>query len=93
MPCLRVRRRGLKRSGQKGKEERQALLPKKPRALPRKEEVASESDDPKRVSQMRMYKGPVRVLSSKSSFHGAIRAEVRAPGAGVERTTKAGRCP
>lgn len=66
-------------------------MPKKPRRLPMKEEMASESDDPKRVSQTRMYKGPLRMLSLKNSFYGAIR-EVKAPGVGMIRTTKAGRC-
>lgn len=63
-------------------------MPKKSGMLPRKEEMASEWNDPRRVSQTKMYKGPRRMLSLMKSFHAAVRAEVRAPGAGVLRRTQ-----
>lgn len=49
--------------------------------------MASEWNDPKRISQMKMHKGALRI-SLKNSFHGARRVEVRAPGAGVLRRTQ-----
>lgn len=52
-------------------------MPKEPRTLPRREEMVSESNDPKWVSQMRMYKGPLRMLSLKDNFNGMTGAEAR----------------
>lgn len=52
-------------------------MPKKPRTLPRREEMVSESNDPKWVSQMRMYKGPLSMLSLKDYFNGMTGVEAR----------------
>lgn len=54
-------------------------MPKKPRTLPRKEEMVNESNDPKSVVTKR-HKGPLRTLSLKNSFNGVIRAEARFQG-------------
>lgn len=53
---------------------------KEPRTLPKKEEMIGELNDPKRASQMRMRKGPLRMLSLNSSFNGVTRAEARFQG-------------
>lgn len=50
------------------------------KTLPKKEEMISELNDPKGASQMRMHKGPLRMLSLKDSFKGATRAEARFQG-------------
>lgn len=50
-------------------------MPKKPTTLPKEDEMVSEPNDPKRVRQMRMYKGPWETVSLKDSINRVIRAE------------------
>lgn len=50
-------------------------MPKKPTTLPKEDELVSEPNDPKRIRQMRMYKGPWKTISLKDSINRVIRAE------------------